>query len=170
MNLATALATEGAARVLVVEGDLHHPALAKRLGLSPGPGIAECLEGDHNPLEFVQKIKPLGWHLLRAGARGAGNPTELLQSNAAAAMFATLREHFDWVLVDTPPAVLLTDALSLSKWADASLVVVRAGRTPQDALDRTLNLLGPKSILGIVLNGSEEVSRRYSKYNYYYSE
>ena len=99
------------------------------------------------------------------------NSTELLQSQALSDVFAQLSPHFDWVVIDSPPVIPVSDALSLRQEADASLLVVRAGSTPSQAVEHALALLGRKHVLGIVFNGVEGLDRLYSKsYKDYYAK
>lgn len=163
MNLATALSEQGKRSVLVIEGDLYHPSLTQRLGLANREGLAECLESGRNPLSLLRKIEPLGWYLLSAGVPRS-NPTELLQSPTLSGIFDAVRPHFDWIIVDTPPVVPLTDTLSLRQYVEAALVVVRADRTPQDAVEAAITRIGAKHLLGVILNGAEDLERLYSEY------
>jgi len=163
LNLATALAEKGKRKVLVIEGDLVHPTIANRLGLPDLPGLAECLELDPDPTLLLQRLEPLGWYLLPAG-RPRGNPTELLQSPLLANVFDVLRPHFDWILVDSAPVIPLTDTLSFRQHVDAGLLVVRAERTPRDAVEAAIGRVGPQNLLGIILNGAQELDRLYSNY------
>ncbi len=64
----------------------------------------------------------------------------------------------------------MTDAISLSRGCDASLLVVRAHQTPQEAVTQSLNLLGKKHVLGVLFNASEAVNQTYAKYGSYYAE
>jgi capsular exopolysaccharide synthesis family protein len=169
LNLATALAEGGKRSVLLVEGDLHHPSITERLGLKARPGLADCIQRSLDPLLAIQRLKPLNFCLLQAG-KTPGNPTELLQSGLVSGILDSLGSHFDWVLIDTPPVVPLTDALSFSRHADASLLVVRAGQTPRKAIEDAVERIGQKHILGIVLNGAEGLNRMYSKYYGYYEK
>lgn len=163
LNLATALAERGERSVLVIEGDLSHPAIAERVGLEKRAGLAECIDAGENPLSLLTRVDPLGWYLLRAG-RCEGNPTEILQSPALADVFSALRPLFDWIIIDTPPVMPLTDTLSLRQYADAGLMIVRADQTPREAVDSAIELVGSKNLLGMILNGSEEYERLYSDY------
>jgi len=167
MNLATTLAEHGQRPVLLIEADLHHPTLTHQLGIEAGHGLAECLQDGLSPLSAVRRLEPLGWYLLSSGKPGT-HPTELLLSEALPGVMQELSPYFDWVLIDSPPVIPLTDALSLGRQADASLVVVWAGRTPREAVEQTVNLLGPKHVLGILLNGVEGLHKLYSKYYGYY--
>jgi capsular exopolysaccharide synthesis family protein len=165
LNLATALAEGGKRTVLVVEADLHHPSLGQSLRVSQWAGLAECLVDEATPpFSAIRRIEPLGWYLLPAGSPRR-NPTELLQTPALGHVMQQLSECFDWILVDSPPVIPLTDSLSLQRHADASLLVVRADQTPREAVEETITLLGKKNILGIVLNGVE--SRNHLYYQYY---
>lgn len=168
LNLATALSEQGKRSVLVLEGDLHHPSIENRLGRpAQQRGLAECLEEQLSPLPFLRRIDPLGWYLLPAGI-AEGNPTELLQSPFLANVLDTVRPYFDWVLVDTPPVMPLTDTLSLRPLVDACLMVMRAGQTPKEAVDGAIKRIGSQHIFALLLNGAEEVDRLYSGYRKYY--
>lgn len=167
LNLATALAERGNRTVLLLEGDLHHPSLSRQLGLKTRPGLAECLEDGLNPISALRRLEPLSWYFLPAG-EAHGNSTELLQSETLSGVMQALSPRFDWILIDSPPVTLLTDALSLKSQADASLLVARAGRTPREAVEQSIGLLGRDHVCGIILNGVEGLDRLYSKYSGYY--
>ncbi len=169
LNLATALAEHGKRPVLVLEADLYHPSIAQRLGLQMRPGLAECLTDGVDPLMSLRRVEPLGWYLLQAGT-ARGNPTELLQSESLPGLLEHLSAYFEWILIDTPPVAPLTDAISLSRHADASLLVVRADRTTKTAAEEAISLIGPKHLLGVVLNGADGLNRTYSEYYGYYGK
>ncbi len=169
LSLATALAEGGKRSVLLIDGDMHRPSLVKSLGLQPRAGLAECLEDGLDPMEQIRKVKPLAWYLLQAGTP-RDNPTELLQSDALSTVIQRVVPHFDWILIDTPPVLPLTDALSLSRQVDATLLVARAGRTGREAIEESLRLIGRKHVVGIVLNGAEGLNRLYSQYAGYYGK
>lgn len=165
LNLATALHERGKHTVLVVEADLHHSTISEILRLRPWTGITECLTAESvSPFSSVRQIQPFGWHLLPAG-EPRRNPTELLQSPAFGRMLQQLAPCFDWILIDSPPVIPLTDSISLQQHVDASLLVVRAGQTPRESIEHTLDLLGKKNILGVVLNGVQ--TRDHLYYQYY---
>lgn len=163
VNLGTALAEYGKRSVLVIEADLHHPTLTQELGLKPWHGLSDCLEGRSTVLSSIRRVEPLDCYLLPAGEPHS-NPSELLQLDTLAAILHELEGHFDWILMDAPPLTPLTDALSLARHSQASLLVVRAGRTPKMAVEQAMSLLGPKHVIGLVLNAVEGVHRAYSNY------
>lgn len=155
MNLATALSERGNRSVLVVEADLHHSLMVRNLKLNAWAGLADCLQDQSiSPLSSVRRVEPFGWHLLPAG-EVRRNPTELLQSPALGGILEKVSACFDWVLVDSPPVLALTDAIALQEHTDASLLVVRAGETPRAAVEKTIELLGSRNIAGVVLNAVE---------------
>ena len=167
LNLATALAERGKHTVLVIEADLHHSCLAENLKLRPWTGLTECLVDDATPpLSAIRRIEPLGWYLLPAG-EPRRNPTELLQTPAFGQIMQKLSPTFDWIVIDSPPVIPLTDSLSLRQHTDATLLVVRAGQTPREAVEQTIELLGKKNIVGIVLNGVEARNHLYYRYHEY---
>ncbi|MGO9228066.1 MAG: CpsD/CapB family tyrosine-protein kinase [Bryobacteraceae bacterium] len=169
LNLATALAEGGNKNVLVMEADLHQPALTGRLGLEAWSGLAECLEDTVDPQSAIRRIDPLNWYLLPAGGSRA-NASELLQTAALSRVMSRILPHFDWILVDSPPVLPLSDATSLTRHADATLLVARAGRTAREAIEETISIIGRPRIVGMVLNGTSSSDRPYSKYyGSYYS-
>lgn len=164
LNLATALAEEGKNRVLLLEADLHHAPLAGRLGLStPNEGLVRCLQTGADPFSVIRRLNPLGWYLLPAG-QPPTNPTELLQTNNFGTVLKHVSGSFDWILIDSPPVVPLSDAVFLRQHADATLLVVRAGHTPQTAVDEAVRQLGRQNIAAMVLNAVEGLERIYHKY------
>ena len=168
LNLATALSERGKRTVLLVEGDLHHPQIMQQFGLGASAGFSECLDQKIDPLSEIRRIEPLGWYLLPAGKMRT-NTTELLQTATVTNILQGLSRYFDWILIDSPPVLPLTDALSLRQQADACLLVVRADNTPREALEEAVTLIGKQHILGIVLNGVQGLHHQYSKYGYYRS-
>jgi capsular exopolysaccharide synthesis family protein len=164
LNLATALAERGKRRVLVIDADLHHSSVAEILRLRPWAGLAECLVDEAtSPLSAIRRIEPLGWYLLPAG-EPRRNPTELLQSPAFGNIIQKVSPCFDWILIDSPPVIPLTDSLSLQQHADGCLLVVRAGQTPREAVEQTIALLGEKNVVAVVLNGVEARNHLYAQY------
>jgi capsular exopolysaccharide synthesis family protein len=163
LNLATALAEHGKHTVLLLEGDLYNPSLLRRLGLRSWAGLAENLQGECAPLAALRRIEPLGCYVLPAGGP-VSNPTELLHSERFSPLVKGLSAHFEWILMDSPPTNPVADVLALKAQADGCLLVVRAARTPREALEESVRQLGSENVLGVVLNGAEGLDRRYSAY------
>lgn len=163
LNLATVLAAKGKHQVLVIEADLRRPSLARRLGLEIKPGLSACLADGLDPMEAVRRIEPMGFHLLAAG-EAAGSPTEMLQSERMTALAQNMAGRFDWILIDSPPAGPIADALALKPRADAGLLVARAGKTQREAVEECVRQLGAGFIAAVVLNGIEGLDGEYSEY------
>lgn len=166
LNLSTALAEGGRKNVLLLEADMHHASITALLGLDTRDGLAECLERDVNPLQVIRRIDTLSLYVLAAG-RAQGNPSELLQGPAISSTLQKLSPIFDWILIDAPPVMPLTDALSLRSQASAALLVARAGCTSRAAIEESMQLLGKQHVVGIVLNQARDLDRIYSKYYSY---
>jgi capsular exopolysaccharide synthesis family protein len=167
LNLASALAESRQKSVLLIEADLHQPALAKVLAIPPRAGLADCIEEGTDPLMSVWRIEPLSFYFLQAG-HASQNPTDLLQSGSMPRLLERLIPFFDWILIDSPPILPLTDALTLSRDVDGTVLVVRAGKTPRETVEEAVEQIGPGRLLGVVLNAAEGLNRSYAKYTRYY--
>jgi polysaccharide biosynthesis transport protein len=167
LNLATALVGKERNReknkVLLVEADLRRPALIQRLGLKPWPGLSDCLENGTDPMLSLKRIEPLGFFMLPAG-RPAQDPAELLQSDRLTEILRSLSALFDFVLIDSPPTSPVADTLALKPRADASLLIVRAGKTARESLEQAIQQLGKDHVLGVVLNCLAGLEKEYSSY------
>ena len=169
LNLATSLSEKGTRPVLLVEADVYRPSLVKKLGLNPWPGLTESSKNKSDPMLAIRRIDPLGFYLLPAG-----QPTEegssLLQSDCASQLIEGLSSSaFSWILFDSPPSIPIADILVLRAQTDATLLVARAGQTPREAIEESIQNLGRDHILGIILNGVEGLDRAYSTYYGYYA-
>jgi len=150
-NLAIALAETGA-RVVVVDGDLRLPRLAETMGLEGVVGLTDVLIGRADLADVLQPWGRGSLFVLPAG-RVPPNPSELLGSTAMVSLLDTLTGTFDFVLVDAPPLLPVTDAAILSKLTSGALVVAAAGRTKRQELQsalRNLEHVGSR-VLGLVL-------------------
>ena len=168
LNLAAALSEKKNQSVLLLEGDLRCPSLARELGLKLPSGLTQCSRSDAALQSVIWKIEPLGFHLLPCG-KSIKNPVEILNSEWFAEATEKLASSFDWILIDSPPAIPVVDTLSLKARADATLIVARAGRTQQSAIDDAVRILGQDHILGIVLNAVEKFDRGYDEYYRHYA-
>lgn len=163
LNLAAALAEKKDQSVLVLEGDLRRPSLAQELGLQLPSGLTQCGRDDIGLQSAIWKIDPLGFYFLPAG-KPINNPADILNSEWFHETKQKLASVFDWILIDSPPAIPVVDTLSLKEHVDAILLVVRAGRTQQSAISEAVRVLGTDHVLGILLNGAEGLGRGYYEY------
>lgn len=150
LNLALALAQAGS-RVAVVEGDLRIPVFSEYLGIEGGAGLTDVLIGRADLEDVLQRWGQNEFFVLPAG-RIPPNPSELLGSAEMEKLLGTLREQFDYVIIDAPPSLAVTDAAVLGKLAAGLLVVVAAGSTTRPELEGALEALDTAgtSVLGVV--------------------
>jgi len=131
-GLATALARAGR-RVVVVDADLRRPRLAAYLGVDSSCGLSDVLAGRAEAPDVWQRRGTRELYVLPAGPVPS-NPADLLRSARMARLVGQLRDEFDAVVVDTPPALSCADAAAVASLADGAVVVVRAGRTRRHEL------------------------------------
>lgn len=162
-NLTCALSSATRQRVLLVEGDVRRPTLSKVFGLKAHPGICELLEGKRNLAASMYRLEPAGVWFLPAGAAPA-NPLALLESGKLPVLMEQLAALFDWIIIDSPPILPLADTSVWTRLADGILLVTRQGTTQKRHLQRGLEALESKKIIGAVLNSSKS-----SADNEYYS-
>jgi len=165
VNLAMALAQRGD-RVLIIDGDLRKPGVARHLDLDSDMGLSSLLTGAHGVDEALRNFGPVPnlW-VLPAGPTPP-NPAELLSSPTMQELMRGLRLHFDHLVVDSPPSLIVTDATLLATLVDGVILVVESDATVRGALlraQRVLESAGGK-ILGAVLN---KVDLRRDGYYYY---
>ena len=151
LNVALALAENRDRRVLLVDGDLRRPSIARYLSPAPKLGISEALAGSVDVEHALIEPRNSRLVVLPAGTPPT-NPLELLRSEDLATVLAVLRRSFDLVLVDTPPAVPFADAAVIGPHADAALLVVRSRTTAKPLVHKAMEAMGPIPLLGAVLN------------------
>jgi protein-tyrosine kinase len=177
-NLAMNLARNSMNNILLIDGDLRRPTLHTLLGAPNIPGLSEYLAGSAEIDSIMQRdviSKTPGTApaagapnltLIPAGKCG-DNSSELVANRRIEELTATLAPHFDWILIDSPPVLAVTDAVDLARAADAVLLVVRGGSTPFDVAQRTQVTFKNSRILGFVLNDIKDPPRTGSYYYYY---
>ena len=170
INLSYVLA-ENKKRVLLIDGDLRLPSVAKKMELKNQRGLTDLLM-DIDVQELAEFRSELldNWYIVPAGNLPP-NPSELLGSRRMEAMLETLSELFDYIIVDLPPVNIVSDALAISKLITGMIVVIREDYTEKKELEncfRLLNLSDVK-ILGCVINETKNGSGKYKykKYRYY---
>ena len=171
MNLAIALVQQGA-RVLLIEGDLRRPTLHSRLNIGT-PSLSGALasrNGDRPTITEHPNVP--GLFFLPAGPKPPF-PAEALASERMKELLNTWREEFDFVVIDSPPLLSVTDAVMLSRSADAVLLVVRSEQTTRQSLLRARDLLrrAQASLVGVLVNDVDVNSPDYyQNYGYYGSK
>ena len=171
-NLAGALAQGSGARVLLLDADLRGPSVHLLLGLSDNrrPGLAEIVIDEALPLsDVVLTCSEFNLAVLPAG-QAEENPYEIFKSGRFKALLKEMRQHYDFIVVDMPPLLLVPDCRVLESQVDGFLIVVSANRTPRKMIEDALGELTPDKVLGIVFNQYQHLGRYHSShYTSYYS-
>ena len=163
-NLALSLAQDGK-KVIIVDCDLRRPSIHKKFGISNEHGITEVILGRKTIAETVQVYKPT-LDVLTSG-KVPPNPSEMLGSENMKRVLELLRSEYDYIILDAPPILAVTDAQILSTRADGVIFVVKAGAAKKEQILQAKSQLDKVKapIVGTVLNA---VDSRDSKNNYYY--
>ena len=165
-NLALTLA-EGESRVLLVDCDMRKPSMHKNFRVTNTYGIADILLQRKKVMDVAHMYNK-NLSIITAG-KVPPNPAEMLGSKAMSAFLEEMKEHFDYIILDTPPVQVVADAQILSTKVDGTIIVVRAGVTKKEDVNDTVNTLKKvnANIIGTVLHA---VDNSKNKYYYYYGE
>ena len=169
-NLAAMLAKSGRKTVLI-ELDLHKPSVYKRLGLSaPEKGLTTAISGQHSYEEIVQQTQIPNLHCIFAGPIPP-NPSEFVLSQKLQDFITRAKNDFDFVIIDTPPAGLLSDSLYLIQYADASIFVLNTRSTNKKVVNFVEEVIAANNLkhVHLLLNGVVNAKRKYYYQGYGYS-
>jgi Mrp family chromosome partitioning ATPase len=157
-NLAIAIGEDADHTALLVDLDLHQPAIARLFGLRVETGVDRCLRGEASVADALLAPQGYGGCVLLPGARPVPQSSELLASERAAAVLAEIEQRYvnRVVIYDLPPLLVADDALALLPRVDAALLVVHEGHTRRAEVERALDLMRKVPVVGTVLNGSRE--------------
>jgi protein-tyrosine kinase len=162
-NLAQALVRQHGRRVLLIDGDLRAARLHLALGTSATPGLSEYLLGEADEFGIMQRGAMENLFFIPAG-RSTSNPAELVANGRLKLLLGRVESLFDWVVIDSPPAVPVSDAGLMANHCDGVLMVVRSSATPSDVARKARAEFDDKLLLGVVLNGIKRGSSEYSRY------
>jgi len=170
-NLGVALARAGR-RVVMADCDLRRPRVESFFGLPNDVGFTNVVIGDATLASAVQHVPNEPRLAVLPAGPPPPNPSELLSTKRASDLLRLLAEEADYVLVDSPPVLPVTDAIVIAGFVDATIMVVTANSTTKRQSHRALELLGQVDapIIGAVLNGVAEGDRGYGygySYGYY---
>ncbi len=170
VNLAVALAS-GDKKVIIVDCDLRKPVLHKYLKLGHNSkGVTNILSGEATMDRCVYKFEDLNIHVMTAGVVPP-NPSELLEQDKMRDLVETLKQHFDYVILDAPPVSVVTDAAIVGRYVDGALLVVRSRHAPRETVQlakRKLEDVKVK-IFGVILTRfSAKKAHKNSAYSYSY--
>ena len=164
-NLGQVIVRQHGRRALLIDADLRNPQLHRTLGAEPGPGLAEYLQGQVDEYSILQRGPMENLFLIPAG-QIVPNPAELLAAGRLKFLLSALQPVFDWIIIDTPPAVPVADAAMIATLVDGVILVVRSNSTPIDAARRARNEFLERNVVGVVLNGVTPDVSPYVQYYY----
>jgi polysaccharide biosynthesis transport protein len=171
-NLGISLAQAGK-RVVIMDTDLRKPKQSRVFGLNSGWGLSHFVSSFIDAADLVKPTQIPSLFLITSGPIPA-NPIELLSSEKMDALITFLKRSFDYILLDTPPLLAVSDALALGPIIDGVILVTRGGQTPIPALKQAKQKLDAHKLkcLGVILNGVNLVEQDgyYAKQYYQYSK
>ena len=165
-NLALTLSESYQRRVLLVDADLRRPSLHEVFGIPNGAGLTDGLA--RNGPKNIPVFEVSGQLSIITSGQAIGDPTGLLTSDRMRQLLHEARAGYDWVIIDTPPVGLLSDARLLAEMVDGVVLVVEAVKTPYPDLLRAIETIGRERLLGTVLNRLEYVPGSGKYYQSYY--
>jgi protein-tyrosine kinase len=164
-NLAQVLVRQHGRRALLIDADLRAARLHSALGTSASPGLAEYLLGEADEFVTMQRGAMENLFFIPSG-RKVSNPAELVANGRLKFLLNRVEPLFDWIIIDSPPAVPVSDAQLLANCCDGVLLVVRSHATPFDVARKACEEFSDRHIIGVFLNGIDTASSPYSRYYY----
>ena len=168
-NLALTFSESYQRRVLLIDGDLRRPSVHVVFGIQSVPGLSEGLTS----VEAAQAAAAPGVgaaHHPSGRKAHVGSDGGTHFHSGAGRLIDEARQTFDWVIIDTPPVGLMTDANLVATMTDGAILVVKADSTPYGMAQRAIDAIGRDRILGVVLNRAtpNTVNGHHYYYDYYY--
>ncbi|SIR76800.1 polysaccharide biosynthesis tyrosine autokinase [Microbacterium sp. RURRCA19A] len=166
-NLAVSIAATGQS-VILIDADLRRPVLGATFGFSDDVGLSDVLAGRARIEQVAHQVDENGRLFVVAAGRTPPNPSEMVGSQRMQQLARTLADDMV-VIIDSPPTLAVADAAVIANWADGAVLVVTAGRTTDDMLQRAVGNIAKTRgrLLGVVLN---RVPLRGADSNYYGSQ
>jgi protein-tyrosine kinase len=164
-NLAQVLVRQHGRRVLLIDADLRAPRLHLMLGTTSVPGLSDYLQGRCEEFPVMQR-GPLENLFFIPSGTPIDDPSELVGNGRLKVLLHRVGLLFDWIIVDSPPAVPVSDSGVLAKACDGVLIVVRSNSTPFEAARKAREEFPDQSLVGMVLNGTSNGAEPYSRYYY----
>lgn len=166
-NLAISIAQTGQ-RVLLIDSDLRAPVQHRFFRAKPLPGLSEALVGLKQINEVIIPIGQTPLHLIPSGTLPP-NPAELLASAKMDSLLETLSADYDYILLDSPPLNVVSDALNLTPKVHGTVLVVRENNSEHKQVREALQSLefANAKVLGLILNASEKANAKQYSYSAY---
>ena len=165
-NLAQAIVRQPDRRALIIDADLRRSRLHVPLGAPSSPGLTDYLRGTADIVSIIQQGQEGNLCFIPGGDEVA-NPSELIANGRMKVLLDRLAPIFDWIVLDSPPCLLVADASILADLCDGVLLVTRAGVTPAATAQRACQELRGRNVVGVVLNAMQDSHKCHSDYYYY---
>ena len=164
-NLAISIAQGVEEYVMLVDGDIRKPSIHTLFGLGQVKGLSEYLSSQKELSQILYKSTIPKLTILPGGMPPM-NPSELLTSKKMKTLLLEVTKRYDnrYVIIDSPPPSMAPETVAMSKFVDAVLFVVRAGKTQRKAVEEAIEQIGKDKVIGIVLNCSNETQKKYHEY------
>ncbi len=153
-NLAHSIMCQPDRRVLLIDADLRSSRMHQLFGAPSGPGLTDYLKGKADKYAVIQNGLEGNLCFIPGGSI-VSNPSELLLGDRMKKLLDLVTPVFDWIILDSPPALAVHDANSLADLCDGVLFVVKAGETDHQLAEKASSEFLKKNLLGVVLNGAE---------------
>jgi protein-tyrosine kinase len=153
-NLAQAMALQPKCKVLLIDADFRSSRLHRALGTSATPGLGEYLLDEVEEFSIMQRGHEENLIFVPSGCPVSG-PTELICNGRLSLLIERMKTVFDWIIIDSPAAIPVSDAGLLANCCDGVLVVVRSNSTPFDTVRKALQRFRDEHLVGVVLNDIE---------------
>jgi capsular exopolysaccharide synthesis family protein len=168
INISGVLSLRDKANVLLIDADFRRAGVSAALGLPAGPGLANVLNRTCTLQDALIRADQFpNLYVLTAGT-GAGNPAELLDSEYWRALCSSVREHFDFVIIDGPPIAGVADYELIQTVCDGVVFVVRPEHSDRTLVNRAYELIPEKLRLGVVVNCASSWFLWKTHESYYY--
>lgn len=170
-NLAITMAQNGS-KTILVDCDLRKPNVHRLFNISNTRGLSNLLIEENGIDKIVQQSGIEDLHILTSGLKPP-NPSELLSSTKMKKFIEMSKNYYDYIILDTPPVGVVTDAQLVSQYSDGGVLVTASGQVEIESAIRAKQLLEKVNtkILGVVLNKVDtDYGNGYRYYNYYYEE
>jgi succinoglycan biosynthesis transport protein ExoP len=168
INTAISL-TQAGSRVVLIDADMRKPRIHAALSLDAAVGLSSFLSGGAALREVIYECQVPNLFVVPCGIIPP-NPSELTLSNSFRRLLETLREYFDYVIIDTPPLNSVSDARILATICDGVMVVIKSGATSRSQVRHALEHLSePTRVVGVVLNDLDVRNNSHYASHYYYA-
>ena len=164
-NLAISIAQGIEEHVLLIDGDIRKADIHQRFGYGQVTGLSDYLAKGDDIADSLLKTPIAKLTLLPAGRRPA-NPSELMSSKKMKALLEEVKKRYEdrYIIIDSPPPAMASETNAIAKYVDGVIVVVRAEKTPREAVADTIEQIGKEKLLGIVLNQANKGTTKYYGY------